>query len=277
MIANAYLFVPAHKPTLLDKALDGKSDAIILDWEDAVQSSEKELARRLTQEKLLQLSKKNEPHKAIWLRINAQDSDYFVSDCQALTQLDLTQLQGIVLPKVENGEVINQLFQHFAKPIIPMIESAKGYLNLATIAQAKGVQALTFGGLDFANDLGFEQGNGADSYFDQLAFQLTLHSRLAGLAPPIDSVFANFKDREGFAKRCQHRLSQGFSGALCIHPIQVEVVQNIYGEHLKQQLVWAKNVLDASQQQGESAFQFNGKMIDKPVLDFAKKLLGIDK
>lgn len=275
MLTTAYLFVPAHKPNLFDKALNGQSEAIILDWEDAVQLSEKELARRVTQEKLLQLAKNSESHKAIWLRINAQDSDQFGLDCQVLTQLDLTPLQGIVLPKVENSDVISQLFQRFAKPIIPMIESAQGYINLAAIAQAKGVFALTFGALDFANDLGFQQGKGADSYFDQLAFQLTLHSRLAGLPPPIDSVFANFKDRESFAERCQHRLSQGFSAALCIHPIQVEVVQNIYGEHIKQQLVWAKSVLAASQEQGESAFQFNGRMVDKPVLDFAKKLLGI--
>ncbi|MBV7434622.1 CoA ester lyase [Cardiobacteriaceae bacterium TAE3-ERU3] len=269
MAASAYLFVPGHKTALLDKALAGKADAVIIDWEDAVQPADKPAARQATIDKL-----REQQAKQIWIRINAADSTEYTADCEALTKLG--HFDGIMLAKAETADSLNKLWQRFAKPLLPLLESARGLANLADIATAEGVYALSFGALDFTGDLRFAtEGSGATAYFDQLAFQLTLHSRLANLSAPIDSVYADFRDQEGWKQRCEHRLSQGFSGALCIHPAQIDVVQQVYGVHHEEQIAWAKEILAACAQHGEGAFQLNGKMVDKPVIERAKAILNL--
>ncbi|WP_339490794.1 HpcH/HpaI aldolase/citrate lyase family protein [Pseudomonas sp. EL_65y_Pfl2_R95] len=258
------LFVPASRPERIPKALAVGSDVVIVDLEDAVEENLKEQARS-DLDAFLQAN----PDARLHVRINAAAHKGHQADIALCARH--AGVIGVLLPKIESAAQV----RHVAackKPIWPIVESAKGLQALVEIAQAEGVERLSFGGLDLGLDLGLAAGTaGAARMLDQARFAIVLQSRLAHLAPPLDSVFPAIDDPSGLAQFARDASDMGFGGMLCIHPKQVAVVHQSLMP-AADELAWAQRVMSAAEQ-GAGVFVVDGQMVDAPVLGHARRLL----
>lgn len=266
-IVRSALFVPGSRPERFAKALAAGADAVIVDFEDAVEEPLKRQARDNLGAFL------QEQQASVWVRINAPDHPEHAADLAFCAQQ--TGVAGVLLPKVESAAQVAAVRQT-GKPVWPIIESAKGLLALEQIAHAEGVERLSFGSLDLALDLNLNTGTAAAlAFLDQARMSVQLHSRGAGLLPPLDGVFPAIGDPEGLQRAIRHACDMGYGGALCIHPKQVAVIHCAL-EPDAGDLDWARKVVLASAAaNGAGAFQLDGQMVDAPVLLRAQRLLAL--
>jgi (S)-citramalyl-CoA lyase len=263
-IIRSALFVPATRPDRIPKALVAGADAVIVDLEDAVAENLKAEARDHLNTFLA-----SDPSASVLVRINAAGHAQQVEDLKVCAAHP--GVAGVLLPKVESAAQVAEAAA-CGKPVWPIIESARGLAALAEIASAAGVERLSFGALDLGLDLGLASGSSvAARILDQARYALLLHSRLAQLAPPLDSVFPDIKNLHGLAQFAADARDMGFGGLLCIHPSQVAVVHEMLMPSAEE-LDWARRVLAAGAS-GDGVFVVDGQMVDAPVLGRARRLL----
>lgn len=264
-VLRSALFVPATRPERVAKARASGADAIIVDLEDAVGSADKDWARSQLQRAL---SAPPPGEATIWVRINATGTPWFEDDLAACAALPT--VTGLMLAKAESADDLRRVADA-GKPVWPLLESARGFLNLAEIAAAPAVQRLTFGALDSALDLDLQGGDGARTLLDALRVQLILHSRAHRLAPPLESVVPEFRDLTQVRITAERARQMGFGGMLCIHPTQLDSIHMAFGVG-EEQRQWAHRVLDGAREHG-TPFQLDGEMVDEPVIERARRLL----
>lgn len=214
--ARSYLVVPADRPELFDGAYASGADILILDLEDFVAPNAKiaareSVARWLTAE-----------HR-VALRINGSASEWFGDD---LSFCNRPGVSAIVLPKAEEAPGLHEIA--VAAPgaaLLPLIESARGFEAMPSLARSKGVTRLLFGTLDFRQDLGI---TGDDQELLYFRSQMVLVSRLANLAAPIDGVCASSADDGRVRDDTARAKRLGFGGKLCIHPKQIPTINECY-------------------------------------------------
>lgn len=267
-IVRSALFVPGSRPERFAKALAAGADAVIVDFEDAVEPSLKRQARDN-----LAAFLQEAPEVSVWVRVNAPEHAEHAADVAFCAQQP--GVAGILLPKVETAAQVATAWQA-GKPIWPIIESAKGLLALEPIAHAEGVERLSFGSLDLALDLNLNSGTAsADLFLDQARMSVQLHSRGADLLPPLDGVFPAISDAHGLQRAIRHASNLGYGGALCIHPKQVDVIHAALAPSAHD-LQWARKVVAGSEAaNGAGAFQLDGQMVDAPVLLRAQRMLAL--
>ncbi len=259
MTDRSFLFVPGNRPERFDKACAAGADGTLIDLEDAVAPPDKAEARAAIRTWL-------GPSRAVYLRINGADTDWFQEDLALLAR---PGVKGVVLPKAEHSAPITEI--HAAAhgvPVVALIESALGLRNVESIAAA-GVARFAFGSIDFQLDLGIT-GEREELLFARSS--LVLVSRLAGLPPPIDGVTVALDEPAQLADDIAYARRLGFGGKLCIHPRQVAAVNAGFLPPAAD-VEWAKRVLDAADQAAGNAVRLDGKMIDKPVIDRARAIL----
>ena len=250
------LFVPTTRPGRFEKAAQSGADAIIVDFEDAVATSEKVTARD-------QLTKASLPEGPILFRVNAVSTPWFKDDIGAVTKLGQ---RGVLLPKVESADDVNAVRSIApSSEIIALIETAKGLVNARAIA-ASGPLRLAFGSLDYCVDLGCVHQRDA---LLAARSELVLASRLAGIAAPIDGVTAQIGDDAAVKSDATYAAALGFSGKLCIHPTQIMSVKLAFSPSAKD-IAWAERILDASQ---HGVAVVDGMMVDAPVRLRAQAIL----
>jgi citrate lyase subunit beta/citryl-CoA lyase len=255
----SYLFVPGSRPERFDKAMAAGADAVIIDLEDAVSPVDKDSARASVAAWL-------SADKPICLRINTSDTDWFASDLALCAHPGVV---AVMLPKAAQVADIDRLRKAGARRVLPLIESAQGFANLSALAGEEGVERLAFGSIDFAVDLGIE---GDDRELDYFRSQLVLASRLAGIAAPIDGVTTAIDDKLVLESETLRGKRFGFGGKLCIHPAQLSV---IHASYLPQaaEVDWAERVMVAAAASQGAAVAVDGKMVDRPVILKAERIL----
>lgn len=263
-IVRTALFVPATRPERIPKALASGADRVIVDLEDAVEEAAKEQAR----DNLDRFLSEN-PECKVLVRINAPGHWAHEADlgiCQRHTAVT-----GILLPKAETPEQV-RLVHATGKPVVPIIESARGLLALPYLATAAGVERLSFGSLDLGVDLKLRTpSTSADAILAQARYDVLVYSRAAGLAPPLDGVFPSFQDVDGLDQHIRAARDMGFGGALCIHPSQVAVIHSALMPSADE-IDWAQRVL-AGAESGAGVFTLDGEMVDAPVILRAREVL----
>jgi citrate lyase subunit beta/citryl-CoA lyase len=262
MPPRSYLFVPGHRPERFDKAMAAGADAVILDLEDAVPATEKDAARDAVR---LWLHDR-EPSPRVLVRINACGTPRHEADVSACRE----GVAGVVLPKSERAGDLARLARALpGVALLPLIETAVGIAAALDLARAPQVQRLVFGSIDFQHDLGID-GEGEEL----LCFrsQLVLHSRLAGLAAPVDGVSTALDDAPRVLAEAQRARRLGFGAKLCVHPRQVAPVHEAFGPTAAQ-IDWARRVLAAAEASGGAAAALDGAMVDRPVILRAQALL----
>jgi len=264
-LMRSALFVPASRPDRFSKAIASGADAVIIDLEDSVAPDAKSEARDA-----LARHAADHPQDRVWVRINDGTTPWFEDDL-ALCR-SLPSVAGIVLPKAQAAEHV-YIVSGAGKPLMPVIESSQGLRMLDQIAEANGVARLSFGILDLMVEFGTRpQTEGAQRILDQVRFQILQASRMHGLADPLDTIYADFSDLDGLARAATLARDMGFGGMLCIHPSQVPVVHQVY-QPLPEELDWAQRVVDHADSTGEYAFRLDGRMVDLPVIESARRVL----
>ncbi|UOR11375.1 HpcH/HpaI aldolase/citrate lyase family protein [Halobacillus amylolyticus] len=274
MKKRSYLFVPANSNKLIEKGLTSEADAVIFDLEDAVALSEKNVARA----KLLHHLKTVRCSSRPFVRVNSTESEYFEEDVRTFAALDNI---GIMLPKAETKEDIARLEtlldqeDVMNKPILPLIETAKGVWNAAEIASASlKVEALAFGAVDFSLDTNITLSDSGEELLYARS-QLVIASRVAGIEAPIDTVYTNFKNSEGFLHEARQVKGLGFQGKLLIHPSQIALAGEIFTPK-DEEVEKARRVINAfreAEEKGIAAIEVDGEMVDYPVVRQARKIV----
>jgi len=257
---RSYLFVPGSRPERIDKARASGADVVIADLEDAVAPEDKDRARDAIGATL-------DPSRPVVVRINPFGSSWFERDVALCGRPGVS---AIMLPKAEDAAHLSTVHSATGRSILPLVETARGVWNALELAQAAGVARLAFGAFDFRLDLGLP-----DAGYAQLApyrARLVLASRIAGLAPPIDSPSAALNDEPAVRDEALEGKNAGFGGKLCVHPSQVAAVNAIFMPSARE-LEWALRVVEAARAARGAAVAVDGKMVDRPLLDIAERLL----
>jgi citrate lyase subunit beta/citryl-CoA lyase len=266
--ARTWLFTPASRVDRVARALQGASDQVIADLEDAVPAADKPAARQALGEWLAALPAAERERRCAHLcvRLNGADSAAFADDLAWLRALPQAPASWM-LAKTEQAEAVAQLRD--AAPgagLIALVETARGIDQLRAIA-ASGVARLAFGSADLARDLGCR-----DDWEPLLACRqaLVLQSRLAGLPPPIDGVTFALDDDDRVQADAERARALGFGAKLLIHPRQLDAARRGLMPDAAE-LAWARDVIAAS---GDGAARRLGaEMIDPPVIERARLLL----
>ena len=258
---RSYLFVPGNRPDRFPKACAAGADAVIVDLEDSVAAADKRTAREAVAAWL-------NPAQPVLVRINVASSEWFRDD---LSLSGKPGIAGVLLPKAERVEDIQIVAEHFgaAIPILPQIETAQGFWNALPMANTKPVQRLLFGSIDFQLDVGMSAEEDELLYFRS---QVVLLSRLAGIQTPVDGVTTDINSTERVRADTLRAKRLGFGGKMCIHPKQVPIVNECFAPTAEEE-AWARRVVEASAASHGGATSVDGKMVDRPVIALAEKIL----
>ncbi len=281
---RSYMFVPGDSEKKLDKAQGLGADALICDLEDAVADLNKPAARALTRDYLR--SHRNTSASELWVRINPLDTMHFRADLEAVMH---GAPAGIFLPKPSRGEDIKTLDRHLTEleaehgitngstRIVGLVESAQCSLNIASfLGAADRLYAMAWGAEDMAADLGASTNvddNGDYFFVHQMTRANTLLAAAAGGIQPIDSVYLDFRDENGLAVECARARQEGFTGKMAIHPAQIAVINDCFTPSAEE-IEHAQRVIQAFEDAGGAGtVGLDGKMLDKPHLKQAERVL----
>jgi citrate lyase subunit beta/citryl-CoA lyase len=255
--AISLLFVPGHRPDRFAKAAESGAGAIILDLEDAVAPDAKVQARH---------------HVAEWLanggggivRINPPGTPWYADDLAAVAGA------AVMLPKAETAAQVAAVVDALGTgaQVLPLIETAAGVLAADQVLAVPGVVRAAFGSIDLSAQLGIDPNDHQAFLFARS--RLVLAGAAAGAAGPVDGVTTDVTDDQRLDADSRRGAALGFTGKLCIHPRQLPTVHNAFGP-TAEELDWATRVVAAA---GDGAVTtLDGKMIDKPVVDRARRML----
>jgi len=258
-LARSLLFVPGDRPDRFAKAAASGAHEIVIDLEDAVSPDAKGDAREAACNWLAQVN-------AAGVRINAADTEW-IGD-------DLDMLQGhpsatIMLAKADADSLARVAASLPGRGIIALIETVKGYMELRRVSGLPGVLRIAFGSVDFGVESAIDD---VDDAMTAVRTQIVLESVYAGLQAPIDGVSVNFKDHELMRRDALRSRQLGFGGKLCIHPRQVGVVNAAYSP-APAEVDWARRVVVANEESSGGATTVDGKMVDKPVVERARRII----
>ena len=281
------LFVPGNRPDRVDKAVNTGADAVIIDLEDTIPPAQKEETRPMVREKVLE-------HRArkIAVRVTALTSGFFVGD---LDEVVVKELGCIVIPKVESKDQIKEISRILLQvekkkgvgpgtvPIIPLIESAGAIQNIFQIVSETTdpprLFTVAFGAADYSLDLGIEMTK-EGTELSYARSRIPIACRAAGVEPPLDTPFMiDLKNIEAFKADAMRAKRLGFQGKLCIHPNQIEPCNTIFSP-TKEEILFSERVIEAfedAEAKGIAAIQLDGKFIDYPVVEKARRILNLSK
>jgi citrate lyase subunit beta/citryl-CoA lyase len=275
-------------------ALASAADAVFLDLEDAVAPGEKVEARRKVIHALKELDWRG---RSTLYRVNALDAPYFYRDLIDVVEEAGDRLDGVLVPKAQRPEDLHVaatllLQLELATGLEPgkikleaQIECAWGLANIDGIAGAtERLEALHFGPGDFAASLRMPYRSiGTMDEWDEAypghRFHYAMHrivvaARAAGLRA-IDGPLADYRNEEGLRKSCLLARSLGFEGKWCIHPAQIEIVNEIFSP-TEREVEWAQKVADAYEEAssaGTGAISVEGQMVDAASIKMALNTL----
>lgn len=277
------LFVPGNRLERVDKALATGADAVIIDLEDAVPPAQKDQARVGVAQKL-----KETPGRKIIVRVNGLDSREYPSDLKAVAGPNLS---GLLVPKIESPMDVSRINEDLlvveaasgletgTLPVIALVETARGVDNISRIAAVKTEPArlytVAFGAADYTLDLNITLTAGGEEIFHARS-RLPIACRAHDLAPPIDTPFMiHLKDIPALEADTARAKQLGFMGKLCIHPNQIAPVNAIFSPG-PDEIAMARKVVrayDESEAAGLGAIQVDGRFVDLPVVERARRTL----
>jgi citrate lyase subunit beta-like protein len=276
---RALLYMPGDKWKMITKSVTLGVDCICMDMEDGTAVNKKAEARASIARALQELDFGKSEKLA---RINSVGSGWEKDDIDAVLPY---RPDGIVIPKVESiehvewaGRIIEAAELKYGWPINSMriligVETPKGILNLKEIAAHPRLDAIIFGGEDFAATIGATRTKDAIELL--YARQAVIVACAANDLQAIDIVTIDYKDIEALRIESEFGARLGYSGKQIIHPAQVEPVQTAFTPN-DEAIAYAKRIVetfDASQREGKGAYALDGKMIDMPLVKNAQKVL----
>jgi citrate lyase subunit beta/citryl-CoA lyase len=278
------LFVPGDSPRKFEKAATSKASALILDLEDSVVPDKKDEARGLTR---TMLSSRRDGPK-LYVRVNALDTAMTLQDLAAVMP---AAPDGIVLPKCRSGDDVRHLalwldaFEAAAgtKPgttriVVVATETAASVFGLGTYKDCSPrLAGLMWGAEDLAASLGATENASAGKFHSPylLARDMCLIGAAAAEVAAIDTVYTDIENLAGLEQETRTARRDGFSAKALIHPKHVDIVNAAFEPNAAER-AWAEKIVAAfADNPNLGTLRLEGKMIDKPHLRAAEKILGI--
>jgi citrate lyase subunit beta / citryl-CoA lyase len=274
------LYLPGNEPRFMLNARIHKPDAVILDLEDSVPGADKDAALAVVRNALYAL---DFGHCERMVRINQ-----LPAGLEEVAALVHAGVNVILIPKCESAEQVKEvdaritsaLSSFVIRPssfdvfLMPIIETCEGMFKAREIAAASPrIVALTYGLEDYILDLGgIKTPAGLESLWARS--QVANAAKAAGVQA-IDTVFADIEDMDALRASCRSAKELGFEGKGCIHPRQVEVVNDEFTPSPAEIEKAQKIVLafKEAQAQGRNVVSVGSKMIDPPVVERARRTI----
>ncbi len=256
----AWLFCPADRPERFEKAA-AAADVVILDLEDGVAAADREAARAALVDKPL------DPARTV-VRVNPATTADHGLDLQALSG---TAYTTVMLAKTESALQVSALAP---LDVAVLIETPLGALTVTDSARADNAIAVMWGAEDLFAVFGGTANRRADGSYRDVAQHVRSQTLLAAKAygrMALDSVYLDIKDIAGLRAEVDDAVAVGFDAKVAIHPTQVAVIRAGYAP-TAEQVTWARHILAAARDQ-RGVFQFEGIMVDAPVLRRAERIV----
>jgi citrate lyase subunit beta/citryl-CoA lyase len=281
---RSMLFVPADSVRKLAKGSESGADALILDLEDSVAAANRPTARRLAREFL----EMHGPDRVLrYVRINPLASGLALDDLAATVG---GRPDGILLPKCVPDDV--RTVDHYLAAFETAAGAPLGAIRIVAIATetpaavfalgnyagtSARLEAITWGAEDLAACLGGNNRTAAGDYDGpyKLARSLCLLAAAAAGVVALDTIYTDFKDPAGLKEECAAGKRSGFSGKMAIHPAQLATINEVFSTSAEERQ-WAEQVVAAfAANPNAGTLALDGKMIDRPHLTLARRLLGL--
>lgn len=279
-VLRTLLFVPGIRPNMIERARNLPADVLVLDLEDSVPIAEKAAARDLVKNSLEGMAQRGQ---MVFVRINGLHTGLAEEDLKAVIG---PHLDGINLPKPASGEDIRQadaMITALEKErgleighirILPWIETAVAVVKAFEIATASPrVVGISFGAEDFTLDMGIQRTQEGTEILYPRAM-VAVAARAANVLA-IDTPYPAYTDEAGLIRETEVAKQLGYQGKFLIHPSQIEPVNRVF-QPTSEEIDYARRVVEAfvqAEAQGFGATSLEGKMIDVPIVERARKLL----
>ncbi|AQL14403.1 citrate (pro-3S)-lyase subunit beta [Klebsiella variicola] len=278
---RSMLFIPGANAAMLSTSFVYGADAVMFDLEDAVSLREKDTARLLVYQ-ALQHPLYQDIETVV--RINPLNTPFGLADLEAVLRAGVDMVR---LPKTDSKEDIHELEAHVERierecgrevgstKLMAAIESALGVVNAVEIARASPrLAAIALAAFDYVMDMGTSRGDGTELFYARCA---VLHAaRVAGIAA-YDVVWSDINNEEGFLAEANLAKNLGFNGKSLVNPRQIQLLHQVYAPTRKE-VDHALEVIAAAEEaesRGLGVVSLNGKMIDGPIIDHARKVVAL--
>ena len=271
MATRSALFTPGDELEMMKKAMTMDSDVIIFDLEDAVSQANKEIARE-TVPKALNESQDAGPN--VWVRINPLETGGR-EDIPALADADLPPAR-VLVPMIENVEQLRAVSARFDETgldseIVALVETAAGVAGAEEIVTHPDLTGIVFGAEDYTADMGIIELDDR-SYLSYARARIAVAAGAADI-DALDTVYTDLGNTEGLQADAKEALNYGYDGKAAIHPNQIETINDVFTPS-DEKIEWASGVLEARDAAGDKGvFEYEGEMIDAPVLSRAEEIL----
>lgn len=286
-LRRTMMYVPGNNPGMLADAGIYGADSLMFDLEDSVAVAEKDSARFMV---FHAVSNFEYGDKEIVVRINGLSSEHGHKDIEAMVKAGVDVIR---LPKTDTAQdvhdaesVIAACEKKFGREVgstrmMAAIESPLGAMNAYQIATAsERLIGIAIGAEDYVTSMKTKR---SPEGIEILAArsQIVMAARAAGIAA-LDTVYSDVDNMEGFINEVQLIKQLGFDGKSVINPRQIDPVHALYAPS-KKEISEARQVIFAiiaAEKNGSGVISVNGKMVDKPIVERAERVLelaGIDK
>src|SRR3954454_4011852 len=279
---RSFLFVPGDSVRKFESAKKTAADALILDLEDSIAPDQKVTGRRITRE---MLNSRN-PSQQMYVRVNALDTGLTLGDLAAVMP---GRPEGIVLPKCAGAADVNHLalyldafeaasnsVQGSTRIVVVATETAHAVLKLLDFEGASArLWGMMWGAEDLAASLGASRTSTAGRYHGSflLARDLCLISAAAAGVVAIDTIATDIDDLAALKEEAVAARHDGFLAKAVIHPKHVDVVNAAFMPS-EAEIAWSQRVIEAFASSPDTGvLKMEGKMLDKPHLRAAEKVL----
>nr|WP_026373833.1 CoA ester lyase [Agrococcus lahaulensis] len=260
----ALLFCPGDRPDRFRKAAE-RSDAVILDLEDAVGAESKSQAREALRTADL------DPERTI-VRVQDASAPGFDDDLAAVAA---SPFRTVMLAKAESTEQVDRVVA--AVPgarVVVLCETARGVLGAERLAAHEAVVGMMWGAEDLVASLGGTSSRGESGAYRDVAMHARSRILLAAAAfgiTAIDAIRADIRDLDGAYAEALDAAASGFGAKAAIHPSHVEPYRRAFAP-ADEELDRARRILDAAMH-NPGVFSFEGQMVDEPILRHARSVV----
>jgi citrate lyase subunit beta / citryl-CoA lyase len=276
---RSILYVPGNVPKFIDRAHERGADCVLVDLEDSVQPAQKQEARAMLGATIAKVARGGAD---VAVRIN-RPLRMTIPDLEAAVQPGVSALFVTKTESVQHLKLLDEVVSDLERErglevgsigFGAMIEHPRALSHLHDIAEhGPRLIGMMLGGEDFALETGSIPGDET----------LELPKRLVAFAAQAFDVpmigilgtVADYSDPEAYAKSAERAARFGFSGGTCIHPGLVAALNAAFTP-TAEAVAYARKLIEADARaasEGRGSFQVDGKMIDIPVIERARKLI----
>ena len=280
-LRRTMMFVPASNAGMLRDAYIYGADSIMFDLQDSISLKEKDTARFLVYQAVKTIDYGN---VETVVRINSLDQGGR-NDIHAMVRAGIDVIR---LPKTETAEDVLDVEEVILEAerqcgreegstrMMAAIEGPVGVLNALSIAKSsKRLIGIALGAEDYVTSMKTRRYAERDSEEIFFARSMIVHAaRAVGIAA-LDTVFSNVDDVDTLRKETEFIKQLGFDGKSVINPRQIPVVNSVFTPTEKeiQNAIAVMNAIEEAESKGSGVIALNGKMIDKPIVERAERVL----